>query len=517
MSEISGSVPTGILIILDGFGLNPDEKHNAVAMAKTPTLDRLFETYPHGSLNASESHVGLPNGFMGNSEVGHLNIGAGRIVRQDFSLISREIEEGTFFDNSELMAAMEGREGHKKTSTLHLMGLVSDGGVHSHDSHLVALLEMAKQKGVAEVAVHVFTDGRDTSPTSGVGFLEKLQSEMDRIGVGRIATVCGRFYGMDRDKRWERTEAAYNALVAGKAAHQFTDPIAYLRTSYQEEVTDEFIIPGVAKGYQGFRDGDSVIFFNFRADRARQITAAMTQTDFPHFRRENFPTLAKFVAFTHYDDALKVSVAFAKPEVTRTLGEVVSNLGWKQLRIAETEKYAHVTYFFSGGKETVFEGEERVLIPSPRSVRTYDQKPEMSAVELTDRLLKALEETPFQMVVVNFANPDMVGHTGNLSAAIRAVETVDACLGRIVDWVESHHAFALLTADHGNCEQMQDSHGAPLTSHTLLPVPLVLIDKNRRSSSIKENGRLCDIAPTMLSLWGEKIPTEMTGTPLVNA
>jgi 2,3-bisphosphoglycerate-independent phosphoglycerate mutase len=505
----------GLLIILDGFGINTDPKFNAIAMANAPTLDRLLRDYPHTTLEASESHVGLPPGFMGNSEVGHLNIGAGRVVYQDFSLISRAIANETFFENPAFVKLATDMKAHKPMGALHLMGLVSDGGVHSHLSHLMALVQMAKRQGIPKVYIHAFTDGRDTSPVSGIEFLAKLQDFCRDADLGKIATVTGRFFAMDRDNRWERTEQAYHTIVDGKAAKEFTDPVAYLKTNYEDRITDEFIPPGKLRGYDGMKPGDGVLFFNFRADRARELTRAMTQHDFNFFRREAVPALAGFVCMTPYDDSFGLPAAYEKAKVLNTLGEIVSKAGWKQLRIAETEKYAHVTYFFNGGEERVFEGEKRILIPSPREVRTYDLKPEMSALELTDALLTELKTGDYQFVVVNFANPDMVGHTGNLRAAIKAVETVDGCLQKIVSWVESHDAFAVITADHGNCEKMQDSSGMPLTSHTLLPVPFIVVDAGSKQVKLTAGGKLADIAPTMLQLWGLKAPSEMTGRSLI--
>jgi len=506
---------TGILIILDGFGINPDPRYNAVAQAKTPTLNRLNKHYPHGEIQASESHVGLPSGFMGNSEVGHLNIGAGRVVFQDFSLISRAIEDTSFFTNPTFLGLMEELKKQPKTRALHLMGLISDGGVHSHLSHLFALLQLAKREGLEKVFIHAFTDGRDTSPTGGVDYVRNILGYCADLKVGKIATIQGRFFAMDRDNRWERIEKAYDVIVAGKSERTFENPIDYLRECYNERLTDEFIPPALAKGYNGVQDGDGIIFFNFRADRAREITRAITQTEFTHFRREHFSTLSGFVAMTPYDEKMALSSAFGKPKITNTLGEIISQQGWKQLRIAETEKYAHVTYFFNGGEEKVFEGEKRILVPSPREVKTYDLKPEMAAKEVTEQLLSELSSGIYQFVVVNFANPDMVGHTGNLSAAVRAVETVDACLGKILDWVESHDAFAILTADHGNCEKMQNEAGEPFTAHTVMPVPIIVIDPEQKAATIAAGGQLSDIAPTMLGLWGVDAPQDMTGKNLV--
>ncbi len=505
---------TGILIILDGFGISTETRFNAVVKAKTPTLAYLKETYPHNVLQASESFVGLPTGFMGNSEVGHLNIGAGRVVYQDFSLISKAIDDGAFFKNPAILGLMQKVKKGGPRAALHLMGLLSDGGVHSHDSHLYALIQMAKREGIARVWIHAFTDGRDTSPTSGLGFLNKLTQYCDDAGLGRVATVTGRFFAMDRDKRWERVEKAYRAIVKGEGEGKFDEPQSWVKECYGKSITDEFLPPATANGFSGVGDGDGVLFFNFRADRAREITRAMTQVDFDGFTRSSFPTLSGFVCLTPYDESLQLVSAFEKPKVPMTLGELVSQKGWTQLRIAETEKYAHVTYFFNGGDEKVFPHEKRVLIPSPRDVKTYDQKPEMSAVEVTDALLKELQQGDLRFVVVNYANCDMVGHTGNLSAATKAVETVDQCLKRVVEWVEKNGAFALLTADHGNCEKMCESDGAPMTAHTTFPVPLYVIDPENKKWDVK-TGSLCDIAPTMLKIWGVPKPKEMTGEALV--
>lgn len=504
---------TALLIILDGFGVRSNTKFNAIAAAKTPVWDRLLAKYPHTTLDASASAVGLPSGFMGNSEVGHLNIGAGRVVHQDFSLIANAVETGAFFKNKALGTLME-EVRDRRGATLHLMGLISDGGVHSHLSHLGALLQMAKQKEVSQVWIHGFTDGRDTPPTSGLKYVEKIQQQCEEVGLGRLATLSGRFYAMDRDKRWERTEAAYQTLVSADG-ERFSDPVDYLRRSYDERVTDEFVVPACAKGYPGVKDGDGIVFFNFRADRARQITQSLTLNEFSHFRRDNFPTLSGFVCMTRYDDSFALPVAFEKPKVPLTLGEFVSRQGIGQLRIAETEKYAHVTYFLNGGEEKVFEGEDRILVPSPREVKTYDEKPEMSAEEVTRQLMEALESGKYGFVVLNFANCDMVGHTGNFQAAVQAVETVDQCLGKIIPWVERRGALAVITADHGNCERMQDDEGGPFTSHTLEPVPFVVVDPQGRDLHLKSGGKLSDVAPTLLKIWGFTPPSEMTGQVLI--
>lgn len=516
-SDHSAQGRTGILIILDGFGINPDKHFNAVEGAAMPTYRKLLQKYPHSQLQASEQNVGLPKGFMGNSEVGHLNLGAGRIVYQDFSLISKAIEDGSFFENSALNDLAQKLVSTVRKHTLHLMGLVSDGGVHSHISHLFALLQWAKKKNISDVKIHVFTDGRDTSPTSAKKFISELKSYSEDLGIGRIVTISGRFYSMDRDSRWDRTEKAYQAIVEGKAKFSFTDPIQYIDSQYQLNNSDEFIEPGVSRGYQGIQDGDGVVFLNFRADRARQLTRALSQTDFTFCRREKFPTLSGFVCMTPYDAAFNLPTAFEKPKVPMTLGEVVSLQNWKQLRIAETEKYAHVTYFFNGGLETAFAGENRVLVPSAREVRTYDLKPEMSANTITEKLIHELESSDYRFIVINFANPDMVGHTGNYPAAVRSLEVIDDCLSTIVEWVEQNNAFAVLTADHGNCEMMQDSQGLPMTAHTLLPVPFVLIDPLHPKVKLRNEGKLCDVAPTFLSLWQLPQPAQMTGSSMVES
>lgn len=511
LAMVTSSSRTGILIILDGFGLNPSEKDNAVALAKMPCYRRLLEQYPHTQIEASEKYVGLPQGFMGNSEVGHLNIGAGRVVYQDFSLISRAIETGEFFKNPALLQIMTTVDSEH---TLHLMGLVSDGGVHSHLSHLKALISMAQKCGVKKLAVHCFLDGRDTSPHSGLGFIQEIETCLGSEKLGQIATVMGRFYAMDRDNRWERTERAFNAIVRGKAEFQFSEPSDYIEQAYKKGESDEFVEPACRDGYEGMKARDGVIFFNFRADRARQITQALTQEKFSEFKRD-LPHLSGFVCMTPYDSKFALPAAFEKTKVPMTLGEVISLQEGKQLRIAETEKYAHVTYFFNGGQEQVFPGEKRVLIPSPREVKTYDLKPEMSAEKVTEALLTELNQTQYQFIVLNFANPDMVGHTGNLQAAVRALEIVDSCLEKIVRWVEDNKAFAVITADHGNCEKMRDAEGRTLTSHTTLPVPFLYVDPCQPQAKLAATGKLADIAPTFLKVWDIAAPPEMTGESLI--
>lgn len=511
----SNNPRTGVLVILDGFGVNPSPNNNAVAQARMPVYRSLLEKYPHTQIEASEKNVGLPSGFMGNSEVGHLNIGAGRVVFQDFSLISRAIEDQSFFKNYELVQACQKLKTQGKESSLHLMGLLSDGGVHSHISHLFALIRLAKYQNISNVKIHCFMDGRDTSPASGRDYLKQISSFLKHEKLGQIATVMGRFYAMDRDTRWDRTQLAYEAIVEGKSRFRFSDPEKYLSEAYARQETDEFVSPAVAENFSGVADGDAIIFFNFRADRARQLTRALTQKEFTFFQRTKVRQLSCFACMTPYDESLKLPAAFEKPKISMTLGEIVSQQNWRQLRIAETEKYAHVTYFFNGGDERVFAGEKRILVPSPREVKTYDLKPEMSAEAVTTQLIHELESGDYRFVVVNFANPDMVGHTGNLPAAISALETIDRCLGKIVAWVEKTQSFCIVTADHGNCEMMVDDKGQPLTSHTLLPVPFLLIDPLRRATKLAASGKLSDIAPTFLKLWELPIPKEMSGQSLV--
>jgi len=492
-----------LLMILDGFGLRDEPDGNAVAAAHTPNLDCLCAAWPQSRLNASGLAVGLPEGQMGNSEVGHTNIGAGRIVYQELTRITKSVADGDFFENPVLAAAMDAAKGGH---TLHLMGLLSDGGVHSHNTHLYALLEMAKRRGVESVAVHCFLDGRDTPPDSGAGYLTELQGEMDRIGVGAVATVVGRYYAMDRDKRWERVARAYRLLTEGSGA-PFTDAAAAVRASVAAGVTDEFVEPLAREGFSGVREGDAVIFYNFRPDRARELTRAFVDADFAGFARERIP-LSSYVCMTCYDAAIEgVGIAFRPEEPRDTFGEIVSRAGLRQLRIAETEKYAHVTFFFNGGVEEPFPGEERILVPSPK-VATYDLKPEMSAYEVTDRLLEALSDHCPDAVILNYANCDMVGHTGVFEAAVRAVEAVDACVGRVCDKVLALGGVVLLTADHGNAETMVEPDGAPMTAHTTNPVPFVSIGENR---PLRDCGALCDLAPTMLELLGLDRPAAMTG------
>jgi 2,3-bisphosphoglycerate-independent phosphoglycerate mutase len=512
-----------VLIVRDGWGVRDEDdaaarRHgNAVLLAKVPVLDRLLTSYPHALLQAAGEAVGLPPGQMGNSEVGHQNLGAGRVTYQDLMRISLGIRDGSFFRNPVLLKVMGEvrRTGHK----LHLMGLASDGGVHSHISHLFALIEMARQQHLAQdqVVIHPLMDGRDTPPRSGAGYLEQIEHEIERVGIGRIGTVTGRYYAMDRDNRWDRTGRAYRAFVAGEGQHAKSSAEA-IQASYAADRGDEFVEPTVIVGGDGqplgrVQDGDGLIFFNFRPDRARQIARAFTHSA-PAGAAEP-PVDVHFVCLTAYDSTIRAPVAFPPDEIKNPVGEVVANAGMRQLRIAETEKYAHVTYFFNGGREEAFENEDRALIPSPK-VATYDLEPAMSAKGITDELLHRLSstESPYDLVVLNFANADMVGHTGVLAATVTGLEVVDECVGRIVERVRELGGSTLITADHGNAEQLIDDDGGPLTAHTLNPVHLILVDDSRRSARLRD-GIFADVAPTMLGLLGLDTPTEMTGQDLL--
>lgn len=505
-----------VLMILDGWGINPCPDHNAVALATTPNLAGYLQEFPHVQIRTSGMAVGLPEGQMGNSEVGHLNLGAGRIVYQDFTRITKSIKDGDFFTNPALLECIA----RVKASggRLHLAGLLSDGGVHSHNTHLYALLELAGQQGLKEVFVHCLLDGRDTPPQSGGDYLAQLETELARIGTGKIATVMGRYYAMDRDNRWERVEQAYNAMVLGQG-EQCGSPAELIRASYAAGTTDEFVLPAVVvvdgSPVGTINDGDGVIFFNFRSDRAREITRALTFKEFDGFRRQRVAQLAAYVCMTEYDATFGLPIAYDQQQLNNLLGGVLADAGLKQLRIAETEKYAHVTFFFNGGVETPFTGEDRALVPSPKEVATYDQKPEMSAFQVTDELLRRLDLDIYDVVILNFANCDMVGHTGILPAAIKAVETVDACAGQVVEKVRSLGGTILITADHGNAEQMADEQGEPHTAHTCNPVWLVLVDDQRRDVTLQGGGKLADIAPTILKLLGIPQPKEMTGESLL--
>ncbi|MDA8415126.1 MAG: 2,3-bisphosphoglycerate-independent phosphoglycerate mutase [Desulfobacteraceae bacterium] len=504
-----------LLMILDGWGINPNPSHNAVALANTPNLSRLLAEYPHTRIHCSGMAVGLPEGQMGNSEVGHLNIGAGRVVYQELTRVTKSIQDGDFFTNPVLLDCIA--KVKASGGRLHLSGLLSDGGVHSHNTHLYALLELAKREGLTEVFVHCLLDGRDTPPQSGAEYLAQLEAEIARIGCGRIATVMGRYYAMDRDSRWDRVEKAYNAMVHGLGELRVSSKDA-IEQSYASRIYDEFVVPAViceeGAPVGQVRDGDGFIFFNFRSDRAREITRALALEGFNGFERGYWPKLSGYVCLTEYDATFGLPIAFAATELSNILGGVLSHAGLKQLRIAETEKYAHVTFFFNGGVEIPFAGEDRALVPSPQEVATYDLKPEMSAFQVTDKLMKLLDLDLYDVVVLNFANCDMVGHTGVEAAAIKAVEAVDACAGRIVARIRELGGAVLITADHGNAEQMQDANGEPFTAHTTNPVWLVLVDDSRKEVKLREGGRLADIAPTMLRMLGLPQPREMTGESL---
>ena len=502
-----------VLCIMDGFAQSNDEYGNAIKAANTPNLDKLFATCPHTTIGASGLNVGLPDGQMGNSEVGHTNIGAGRIVYQELTRISKSIDDGDFFDNKDFLAAIENCK--KNSSALHLMGLLSDGGVHSHNTHLYALLEMAKRNGLNDVYVHCFMDGRDVPPTSGKDFVAQLQEKMNEIGVGKIATVIGRYYAMDRDNRFERVVKAYDAMVKGEGNYD-ENPLEAIEKSYAQtdadgkNITDEFIVPTVCCKNGNIKENDSVIFFNFRPDRAREITRTLVDPDFNGFDRKFFNVF--FVCMTQYDATMpNVTVAFKPQSLENTLGQYLAANNKKQLRIAETEKYAHVTFFFNGGVESVNEGEDRILVASPK-VSTYDLQPEMSAYEVTDKVVEAINSNKYDVVILNFANCDMVGHTGVFCAAEKAVEAVDACVGRVVDATLALGGALLLTADHGNADKMYEPDGSPFTAHTTAPVPFLVAGIDCK---LREGGRLCDIAPTMLKIIDLPIPAEMTGESLI--
>jgi 2,3-bisphosphoglycerate-independent phosphoglycerate mutase len=501
------------LIILDGFGHSDKTEGNAIALANTPHFDEWLAKYPHTLIDGSGRSVGLPTGQMGNSEVGHLNMGAGRIVHMDISRIDVAIETGAFFNNPALMTAMN--HANENNSALHLIGLVGWGGVHAYQEHIYALLRMAKERNVERVFVHAFLDGRDTAPDSGAGFVAELESKIQEYGVGKIATLIGRYYAMDRDKRWERTEKAYQLLVRGEGRKR-QHAVEAIRESYQEGITDEFMHPVVLSDENQqpvatIKDKDSVVFFNFRADRARQITRALTEADFNGFDVSDRPEVL-FTCMTQYNYAFNLPVAFGPESHEEILADVFAEAGIRNLRIAETEKYAHVTFFFNGGEEKEFPGEKRILIPSPK-VATYDLQPEMSAYELTEALLKEISSDEFDTFIINYANADMVGHTGFLDAAIKAVETLDTCVGRVVDAICAKGGTVIITADHGNVEQMIDSQtGQPFTAHTTNLVPFILIDNYR--GKLHEGGSLQDVAPTMLAILGIAQPPQMTGKDL---
>lgn len=496
-----------ILIIMDGFGLRNSTQGNAIKAASTQELDMLFSKYPTTKIGASGEDVGLPHGQMGNSEVGHTNIGAGRVVYQDLSKITKAIDDGKFFENEALQSAM--RVVKENNSALHLMGLLSAGGVHSHIEHLYALLDMAKRSGLTKVYIHAFLDGRDTPPTSGTDYISLCENYINKIGVGKIATVMGRYFAMDRDNRWDRVKKAYDAIVLGRGIKKKAAKEA-VKESYDDNVTDEFIQPVVCLDDANIKDGDSVVFFNFRPDRARELTRSITQEDFDKFERENKLKNIHFVCMTVYDETFKsVDIAFKPERLNNMLGEYISKKGLNQLRIAETEKYAHVTFFFNGGEEKKLQGEDRILVPSPK-VATYDLKPQMSAVEITEKVLEKLSK--YNVIILNYANCDMVGHTGNFDAAVTAVETVDRCVKKVVNRVLELNGCAIITADHGNADKMIAENGEPFTAHTTSLVPFCVVGYN---CNLKSTGKLADIAPTILEILGLEKPKEMTGKSLI--
>ena len=501
-----------MLMILDGFGINDNEKGNAVKLANTPNIDRLMKTCPTTEVYTSGLNVGLPDGQMGNSEVGHTNIGAGRIVYQELTRITKSIEDGDFFSIPEFVEAIENCK--KNNSKLHIMGLLSDGGVHSHIRHLFALLELAKRRDFEDVYVHCFLDGRDTPPASAEGYIMQLEEKMKEKEVGKIASISGRFYAMDRDKRWQRIKKTYDALVNGIGENK-ASAVTAIESSYQKEIFDEFVEPTVIVNGEApiatIEKNDSVIFFNFRPDRAREITRTLVDKEFNEFETKDLNLY--FVCMTPYDETMpNVKVAFKKEPLKNTFGEYISNNGLTQLRIAETEKYAHVTFFFNGGEEKQYKGEDRILVPSPK-VETYDLKPEMSAIEVTDKVVEAIKSEKYDSIILNYANPDMVGHTGNLEASIKAIETIDNCVGRVIEEINKVNGVCLITADHGNSEQMIDyKTGEPHTAHTTNPVPLILVGMEEVTL---KTGKLADLAPTMLDIMGLKKPDEMTGESII--
>ena len=497
-----------LLMILDGFGIAPKEG-NAIAAANKPNLDRLFGGSPITQIGASGMDVGLPDGQMGNSEVGHTNIGAGRIVYQELTRITKSIQDGPFFENEAFVSAVENAKNNG--GALHLIGLLSDGGVHSHITHLYGLLELAKRRGLTKVYVHALLDGRDVPPSSGKDYVEACAKKMGELGVGEIATVMGRYYAMDRDNRWERVEKAYAAMVYGEGV-QAGDPVQAVADSYAQGVTDEFVVPAVCSRSGKIQANDSVIFFNFRPDRAREITRTFVDPDFSGFERQNGFFPLTYVCMTQYDATMpNVQVAFKPESLVNTFGEYISQKGLKQLRIAETEKYAHVTFFFNGGVEKQYEGEDRILVKSPQ-VATYDLQPEMSAYEVTDKLVDAIHSKKYDVIILNYANCDMVGHTGVFDAAKAAVEAVDQCVGRVTEAVAQEGGVTLITADHGNADKMVDEDGSPFTAHTTNPVPFCVVGY---PCKLREGGRLADIAPTMLQILGLPQPKEMDGKSLI--
>lgn len=497
-----------ILMILDGFGIAP-EKGNAIKAAKKPNIDKLFAENPVTQIGASGMDVGLPDGQMGNSEVGHTNMGAGRIVYQELTRITKTINEDKLKENEAIVNAMD--KALENGTALHLMGLLSSGGVHSHITHLYGILELAKKKGLENVYIHTFLDGRDVPPSSAAEFMDEFLAKTKEIGVGKVATVSGRYYAMDRDNNWDRVEKTYAAMVYGEG-EKADCPVCAVKNSYDKGVTDEFVVPVVVEGGAQVKPNDSIIFFNFRPDRAREITRTFVDPDFKGFERKNGFFPVNFVCMTQYDATMpNVDVAFKPQTLKNTLGEYVSNKGMTQLRIAETEKYAHVTFFFNGGVEKQYEGEDRILVKSP-AVATYDLQPEMSAYEVTDKLVPAIESGKYDMIILNYANCDMVGHTGVFEAAVKAVEAVDTCVGRVVEAIKKMGGVALITADHGNADKMVDADGSPFTAHTTNPVPFCVVGYD---CQLREGGRLADIAPTMLQIMGLEQPAEMDGVSLI--
>jgi len=505
-----------LLLILDGWGHRDSADANAISMANTPVWDSLLEAYPHTLIHTSGLKVGLPEGQMGNSEVGHMNLGAGRIVYQNLTRINKAIEDGDFFTNPALLGACE--KTNALDGALHIIGLLSPGGIHSHEDQIAAMIDMAEQQGCQHIYLHALLDGRDTPPRSAENSLQYFSKKLADSGKGQIASVSGRYFGMDRDKRWDRVEKAYLAIVEGRSDEQYRDALSALKDAYERGEDDEFVRPTCIVTAEGepvrMQDGDALVFMNFRADRARELTRAITEADFEGFDRPRFLSLSTFVMLTEFADDIKADCAFPPMPLSNSLGEYLSKQGLTQLRIAETEKYAHVTFFFSGGQEREFSGENRILIPSP-NVATYDLKPEMSAYEVCEKLVKAIKNREYDAIICNFANGDMVGHTGDLSAAIQAVEVLDECLGMITEAILEVDGNCLITADHGNVEQMKDDKtGQALTSHTDGPVPLVYVGK--QLLSLKENGSLCDISPSLLELMHLDIPSEMSGQSLIN-
>jgi 2,3-bisphosphoglycerate-independent phosphoglycerate mutase len=507
-----------MLVVLDGWGHRAEREANAIAIAGTPNVDALANGFPTTLVKTCGNAVGLPDGQMGNSEVGHVNLGAGRVVYQDLVRINRAIADGELQRNPVLVDAC--RKAVASGGTIHFMGLLSDGGVHSHQEHLYALLDLARAEGVAKACVHAFMDGRDTPPKSGIEYMRQLKARIAKTGYGTLATVMGRFFAMDRDKRWDRVEQAYAAMVRGEGV-KAKGGVAAMEHSYEANETDEFVRPTVVTGADGkpngtIRDGDAVVFFNFRADRARELTRALADPAFKDFERDDAPKLSAYVCLTEYDKSFGLPVAFAAQSLDRIFPQQVAEAGLSQLRCAETEKYAHVTFFFNGGRELVFPNEDRILVPSPREVKTYDQKPEMSAREVADKLVGAIGTGKYGLIVANFANPDMVGHTGVLDAAVKAVRTVDECVGRVWEAARKQGIAMLVTADHGNCEMMIDpTTGEPHTAHTLNPVPFILASPDFKGAKLREGGVLADVAPTAMQVMGLPQPAEMKGLGLV--